>query len=65
LLLADEPTGELDRANGEAVLNLLEEAQRATGATLVVVTHDASVAARARRHLAIVDGRIAPGDTTE
>lgn len=58
LLLADEPTGELDRANGEAVLDLMETVQRATGATLVVVTHDPKVASRARRHVTLEDGRI-------
>ena len=58
VLLADEPTGELDRANGEKVLDLLEEAHRASGATLVVVTHNPAVAERARRHVAIEDGRV-------
>ncbi|MHB8351797.1 MAG: ABC transporter ATP-binding protein [Thermoplasmata archaeon] len=65
LLLADEPTGELDRANGEAVLDLMETVQRATGATLVVVTHDPKVAARARRHVTLEDGRIVSDSASE
>jgi ABC-type lipoprotein export system ATPase subunit len=58
LLLADEPTGELDRANTEGVLDLLERAHAATGATVVLVTHNPAVASRAARHLALEDGRI-------
>ncbi len=65
LLLADEPTGELDRANGEAVLQLLEQLQRSSGASLVVVTHDPKVAARARRHLTLEDGRIVSDSAPE
>jgi putative ABC transport system ATP-binding protein len=64
LLLADEPTGELDRANTESVLDLLVEAQRSTGASLVLVTHNPAVARRATRHLTMADGRIV-GDTRE
>jgi putative ABC transport system ATP-binding protein len=58
LLLADEPTGELDRANTESVLDLLVEAHRRTGATLVLVTHNPVVARRARRHLTMADGKV-------
>ncbi|MCI4329088.1 MAG: ABC transporter ATP-binding protein [Thermoplasmata archaeon] len=58
LLLADEPTGELDRANTESVLDLLVEAQHSTGSTLVLVTHNPAVARRANRHLTMADGRI-------
>jgi putative ABC transport system ATP-binding protein len=58
LLLADEPTGELDRANSAAVLELLEEVHRSTRSTLVVVTHNPTVAGRAERHLELEDGRI-------
>ncbi|MCI4349837.1 MAG: ABC transporter ATP-binding protein [Thermoplasmata archaeon] len=58
LLLADEPTGELDRANAQAVLDLLVEAHRETGAALVIVTHNPDVAARASRHVTMRDGRI-------
>ena len=59
LVLADEPTGNLDSRSGRAVLDLLEEA-RSDGATLVVVTHDPAVAARAERVVRVVDGRVQP-----
>ncbi|HGY08925.1 MAG TPA: ABC transporter ATP-binding protein [Oceanithermus profundus] len=59
LVLADEPTGNLDSQSGRAVLDLLEEA-RSDGATLVVVTHDPAVAARAERVVRVVDGRVQP-----
>jgi ABC-type lipoprotein export system ATPase subunit len=58
LLLADEPTGELDSVRAQQVLDLLEEAHRASGAAVVVVTHNPAVATRATRHLTMRDGRI-------
>ena len=57
LILADEPTGELDEVNSGAVLDLLLGAQRGAGTTLVVVTHDAAVARRLDRTLILRDGR--------
>ena len=57
LLLADEPTGNLDSASGRQVLDLLDE-MNARGLTLVVVTHDPAVARRADRALVLVDGAI-------
>jgi putative ABC transport system ATP-binding protein len=57
LLLADEPTGNLDSASGKLVLDTLDELH-ANGLTLVVVTHDPGVAQRAERTLTMVDGRI-------
>ncbi len=57
LLLADEPTGELDRATGEQIALLLDRVQ-ADGTAVVVVTHDAAIAARAARTLLMRDGRI-------
>jgi ABC-type lipoprotein export system ATPase subunit len=64
LLLADEPTGELDSENAEEVLKLLVAVRAAVGASLVLVTHNPKVAARARRHLEMADGRIV-SDTVE
>jgi putative ABC transport system ATP-binding protein len=57
LLLADEPTGNLDTASGRHVLELLEK-MNAEGLTLIVVTHDPAVARRARRVLVLKDGRV-------
>lgn len=58
LVLADEPTGNLDRENGEKVERLLEEEVRARGAALVLVTHNEALARRADRRLVLVDGRL-------
>ncbi|HET7294354.1 MAG TPA: ABC transporter ATP-binding protein [Vicinamibacteria bacterium] len=57
VLLADEPTGNLDTASGRHVLELLEQ-MNASGLTLIVVTHDPAVARRARRILVLTDGRV-------
>jgi len=59
LLLADEPTGSLDAVTGEAVMALMFELNRDAGSTLVLVTHDRSVAARCNRILTIDAGRVA------
>ncbi|HEY0112503.1 MAG TPA: ABC transporter ATP-binding protein [Allosphingosinicella sp.] len=58
LLFADEPTGNLDAATGNAILDLLFERQRETGATMLVITHDPALAARCGRVLEMQDGRI-------
>jgi putative ABC transport system ATP-binding protein len=58
LLLADEPTGNLDGATGRRVLDVLGELRRRHGTTLVLVTHDPAVAAIADRRVHLVDGRI-------
>jgi putative ABC transport system ATP-binding protein len=59
LILADEPTGELDTQSSSSAMDLLIEAQRAIGATLVVVTHDMAVAGRLDRIVRLKDGRVA------
>ncbi len=58
LLLADEPTGNLDTASGSAIIDLLFERAGAAGAGLLVITHDAAVAARAGRRIRMADGCI-------
>jgi putative ABC transport system ATP-binding protein len=58
LLLADEPTGSLDFATGETVMALMFELNREAGTTLVLVTHDADIAARCDHQLRIEAGRI-------
>jgi len=57
ILLADEPTGSLDHATGETILNLMFELNQELGTTLVLVTHDARVAARCQRRLVIEAGQ--------
>jgi putative ABC transport system ATP-binding protein len=59
VLLADEPTGELDSGHAGAILDLLEAVRRERSATLVLVTHNPEIARRARRHLVMKDGAIA------
>jgi putative ABC transport system ATP-binding protein len=60
LLLADEPTGNLDSATGETILEVLDAAVRDAGAALVMVTHDVDAARRAPRVLHLDDGRLRP-----
>ena len=60
VILADEPTGNLDTENGEQVLSLLEDLNR-RGATVILVTHDPNVARRARRVVRLRDGRVVAG----
>ena len=56
IVMADEPTGNLDSASGRLVLDLLLERNRNAGATLVLVTHDAEIASRADRKIVLKDG---------
>jgi putative ABC transport system ATP-binding protein len=59
LLLADEPTGNLDGATGEAVMDLLFALREQAGTTLMLITHDPALAARCTRIVRLADGRIA------
>jgi putative ABC transport system ATP-binding protein len=58
LLLADEPTGNLDTESGEIVLKTLERVRQETGTTVVIVTHDPDIAKRTDRVLTLVDGQV-------
>jgi putative ABC transport system ATP-binding protein len=58
ILIADEPTGNLDSATGEAVLTLFDQLRRELGLTLVIATHDPAIAARVDTVLHIVDGKL-------
>jgi putative ABC transport system ATP-binding protein len=58
LILADEPTGNLDTRTSEEIMNLFLDLNRMDGATLVLVTHDPTIAARCRRRIVVCDGQI-------
>jgi putative ABC transport system ATP-binding protein len=64
LLLADEPTGNLDVATGRAVMDLLFDMRARHGTTLLLITHDQGLAARCGRQIRIADGRIAADATS-
>ncbi|HXJ81064.1 MAG TPA: ABC transporter ATP-binding protein [Candidatus Methylomirabilis sp.] len=64
LLLADEPTGNLDSATGKQIIELLVALNRNLGSTLVLVTHDGALAAHADRIVTLRDGRIASDERT-
>lgn len=64
LVLADEPTGNLDHSTGQMVAGLLFDLVRARGATLVLVTHDPALAARCSRVLHMRDGQLQPDQLT-
>ena len=58
IVLADEPTGNLDTKNGRHIMQLLREIHRTRGTTVVLVTHDAELASQADSRLALRDGRV-------
>lgn len=58
LILADEPTGNLDSANGDAIVELFEKVRKDFGTTIIVVTHDPKVAAHADREIVLKDGKV-------
>jgi putative ABC transport system ATP-binding protein len=65
LVIADEPTGNLDAKNGENVLKLIAELREHTGKTFIIATHDPVVASHADRAIRIVDGKIAEIDLSK
>ncbi|MBP6896960.1 MAG: ABC transporter ATP-binding protein [Gammaproteobacteria bacterium] len=64
LLLADEPTGSLDFATGEQVMQLMFDLNRELGTTLLLVTHDRAIAQRCERRITIAAGRVAQDEST-
>jgi ABC-type lipoprotein export system ATPase subunit len=58
IVLADEPTGNLDSQNGRAIIDLFEEIRKTYGTTIIVVTHDPAIAGRADREIKLTDGRV-------
>ena len=63
ILLADEPTGNLDSANSQAILDLFEQLHETSGTTIIVVTHERDIAVRLPRQIEMLDGRVV-GDRT-
>ena len=60
ILFADEPTGNLDAETGARIIDLLDALNRESGTTIVLATHDADLAARAKRTLRLADGAVVP-----
>ncbi len=58
MLLADEPTGNLDSKNGQHIFDLMKNLHEQNNVTLVLVTHDAQLASRAQRQIVLADGRV-------
>jgi putative ABC transport system ATP-binding protein len=64
LILADEPTGALDIETGKSIMTLLNDVARESGAALITITHDANIAALARRHYRLDRGVLEPIDAS-
>ena len=62
IVIMDEPTGNLDKKNGDNILQMIRDLRQATGTTFVIATHDVNVAGAADRAIHIVDGLVASGD---
>ena len=62
ILLADEPTGNLDSRNGAHIFDLMTDLHRQNNVTLILVTHDQNLAARAQRQIRLIDGRVLSDD---
>ncbi|MGI8849606.1 MAG: ABC transporter ATP-binding protein [Pyrinomonadaceae bacterium] len=62
ILLADEPTGNLDSRNGDHIFDLMTELHRQNNVTLILVTHDQTLAAKAQRQIRLKDGRVLSDD---
>lgn len=65
ILLADEPTGNLDSTNSQAILDLFEELHTSVGTTIIVITHEREIAQRLPRQIEMLDGRIVADTTRE
>jgi putative ABC transport system ATP-binding protein len=65
LLLADEPTGNLDGNTGAQIIELMFDLSRQRGATLVLITHDMKLAERCRRNIRVADGLVLDGTTAD
>lgn len=64
ILLADEPTGNLDTKNGQHIFELMKDLHAKNNVTLVLVTHDAALASRAQRQVVLADGRVVRDEIT-
>lgn len=63
ILLADEPTGNLDSKNGQHIFDLMKQLHRRNNVTLILVTHDATLASQAQRQIVLTDGRVSIDET--
>ncbi len=62
ILLADEPTGNLDTKNGQHIFDLMKDLHKQNDVTLILVTHDATLAGQAQRRIVLTDGRVSSDD---